>query len=353
MAAIKLNQAELDALSGLSHAAFRLYVAAIRPRMDFATGLVGKRVGISWQALREWMYVEARPGVKAVTHTESMVRRLVKQLVKHGLLREIGDRFRIAFACPLAEKGSFAPKKADRGSTAPQNAGNANADKGSEAVVETAETSKADTHLTTGIKDTPPTPPRRRRGRAEQPIDPSAPAVRKDDNPPDEIPNGAEASGLSEERLESAGAVGLNRLAETRPEAGFVWEAHLAWPVDLTQGQRANIARILHPVPETMRQVAMDEWRGRMALGDLGNPAGWLQGLVKRIEAPDFVPFYADEVRRKREAAAQVMVEQHARDAEFAAIVAKYGKGPYPKGVLATLTRLGKRALGAVNHGRG
>ncbi|QBY56139.1 hypothetical protein [Cupriavidus oxalaticus] len=353
MASIKLNQLELDALSGLSHAAFRLYVAAIRPRMDFATGLVGKRVGISWQALREWMYVEARPGVKAVTHTESTVRRLVKQLVKHGLLREIGDRFRIAFACPLADRGSFAQKKADRGSTPPAEGGNANADKASGEIGETNETSRADTHLTTGIKNTPPTPPRRRRGRAEQPIDPSAPAVRKDDNPSDETPAGTQAASSSEERHESAESVGLNRLAETRPEAGFVWEAHLAWPVDLTQGQRANIARILHPVPEALRQVAMDEWRGRMALGDLGNPVGWLQGLVKRIEAPDFAAFYADEVRRKREAAAQVLVEQNARDAEFAAIVAKYGKGPYPKGVLATLTKMGKRALGVVNHGRG
>lgn len=352
MASIKLNQAELDALSGLSHPAFRLYVAAIRPRMDYATGLVGKRVGISWQALREWMYVEARPGVKAVTHTESTVRRLVKQLVKHGLLREIGDRFRIAFACPLADRGSFAPKKADRGSTSPKDAGNANADKASGEVGETTETSRADTHLTTGLKNTPPTPPRVPRGRAAKPIDPSAPAVRKDDNPSDETPTGAEAASSSEERHESAGAVGLNRLAETRPEAGFVWEAHLAWPVDLTRGQRANIARILHPVPETLRQVAMDEWRGRMALGDLGNPAGWLQGLVKRMESPDFVPFYAEDVRRKREAAARVMVEHHARDTEFAAIVAKYGKGPYPKGVLATLTKLGMRALGVVNDRR-
>ncbi|KAE8755150.1 hypothetical protein FSO04_36030 [Paraburkholderia madseniana] len=58
MASIKLCEAEMQALYGLGYEAIALYVMAIRPRMDFATGMVGVAPRISWQALREWIYVE-------------------------------------------------------------------------------------------------------------------------------------------------------------------------------------------------------------------------------------------------------------------------------------------------------
>jgi len=348
MAAIKLNDAELGALSGLGHAAFRLYVAAIRPRMDYSTGTVGKRVRISWQALREWMYVEPQSGVKAVTHSESMVRRLAKQLVKHGLLREIGDSFHIAFLCPLADTDNSAQKQADRGSTPLQVARQASIGKASGGYSQGGENARSDTHPTTGktLKPSSPTPPRRTRRRgAEAEIKPSAFATRNVDNPSDEKPDDAHGASSSEQRHKSAGSVGNGLLAEGRPECGFEWEPHLAWPSKLTDGQRAHMARILAVLPQASRQVAIDEWRGRMRKADLGNPFGWLADLVLRMQQPGFAPFYADQVRADREAGARRLAEQHAQDEAFAKVLAQYPTGPLPKGTLAELTR---RKYGAV-----
>lgn len=342
MAAIKLNDAELDALSGLGHAAFRLYVAAIRPRMDYATGTVGKRVRISWQALKEWMYVEPRSGVAAVTHNESMVRRLAKQLVKHGLLREIGDSFHIAFLCPLADTDNAAQKQADRGSTPSQGARKPNSSKDLRTFPQGAKNSRSDTHPSTGktLKPSPPTPPAVPAGEAESEIESSAPTAPPIDNPADEKPGAKPGIASSEERRESSGAVGKGSLlAEGRPEGGFAWELHLAWPTNLTDGQRANMARIVAVLPEASRQVAIDEWRGRMQQDKLGNPFGWLADLVKRMQQPGFAPYFADKVRAAREAEQQRLARLHMRDDEFAQLVAQYGNGPMPKGVLAEMTR--------------
>lgn len=345
MAAIKLNEAELDALSGLGHAAFRLYVAAIRPRMDYATGTVGKRVRISWQALKEWMYVEPRSGVAAVTHNESMVRRLAKQLVKHGLLREIGDSFHIAFLCPLADTDNAAQKQADRRSTPQQGARKPNTGKDSRTFPQGAKNNRSDTHPSTGrtLKTTPPAPPPPTAvpaGEAESEIESSAPAAPPIGNPLVEKPAAQPGTSSSEDRHESAGAVGKGSLlAERRPEGGFAWEPHLAWPTNLTDGQRANMARIVVVLPETSRQVAIDEWRGRMREDKLGNPFGWLADLVKRMQQPGFAPYFADRVRAAREAEQQRLAQLHMRDDEFAQRVAQYGNGPMPKGVLAEMTR--------------
>lgn len=351
MASIKLNQAEMDALSGLGHAAFRLYVAAIRPRMDYGTGEVGRRVGISWQALREWMYVEPRPGVRAVTHTESMVRRLAKQLVKHGLLREIGDQFRIAFQCPLADTDNSVPKKADRGSTPQRTTPQANAGKGFREAEQTGKTAKADTHPKSGenpknLKTSPPTPPAVPAGGAEQPIESPPPAAPPIDNPPDETPSEGRRAASSEERRKSASSVGNGLLAERGAKRGLSWEPHLAWPSDLTPDQRAMVARNLAFAPETMRDTVMDEWRGRYEAGGLLQPFAWLAHCAKQAAAPGWAPAYAPSVRERRERAVRVLASHEAADAELRAKIAAMPAGPPPKGALAALTRLSRRIRG-------
>lgn len=350
MAAIKLNQAELDALSGLGHAAFRLYVAAIRPRMDYGTGEVGRRVGISWQALREWMYIEPRPGVRAVTHTESMVRRLAKQLVKHGLLREIGDQFRIAFQCPLADTDNSAPKKADRGSTPQRTATKPNTSNVFKETQQKSQTAKADTHPKSGksenLKTSPPTPPTVPVGGAEKQIESTTPAAPPIDNPLDETPSEDRSASSSEERHKPAASVGIGLLAERGAKRGLSWEPHLAWPSGLTEQQRSMVARNLVLAPEHMRDTVMDEWRGRYEAGGLFQPFAWLADCAKKSAAPGWAPTYAPGVRERRERAVRVLASHEAADAALRERIAHIPAGPPPKGVLAKLTRVAKKIRG-------
>ena len=64
MTAYRINDAELQALAGEAADVVQLYLVALRPRMDFKTGVIGRRVRISYQALREWTERWGRPGVR-------------------------------------------------------------------------------------------------------------------------------------------------------------------------------------------------------------------------------------------------------------------------------------------------
>ena len=57
-----LSDAELSALRGLPYFVRCLYVLAIRPYMDFRTGVVGLGPRISYRALAEALYVEPHQG---------------------------------------------------------------------------------------------------------------------------------------------------------------------------------------------------------------------------------------------------------------------------------------------------
>lgn len=106
MTSIVLTGEELDALSGLPHAAFRLYVAGLRPHMDYASGVVGDARRISWQMLRELMYVEPHKGLEdSGTPSLGRVRRAMDWLIRAGLVEDIGSKergeaiiFRLVFA---------------------------------------------------------------------------------------------------------------------------------------------------------------------------------------------------------------------------------------------------------------
>nr|BDD46937.1 hypothetical protein 7 [Coxiellaceae bacterium] len=58
----KINQFEQGALAGLPHIQQLLYLLALRPYMDFATGVVGLKRKISHQSITEVLYVEPHRG---------------------------------------------------------------------------------------------------------------------------------------------------------------------------------------------------------------------------------------------------------------------------------------------------
>lgn len=119
--AILLNDAELSALEGLPFAAVCLYVMAIRPRMDLKNGMVGVRYLISWQAIKESLYVDPAQGrTDSGALHESSIRRLSAQLEKAGLIKNSSvssakqSNRQLIFKCLLATHDKCLENKPDR-----------------------------------------------------------------------------------------------------------------------------------------------------------------------------------------------------------------------------------------------
>jgi len=102
-------------LLGLPLIARVLYLQGLRRHMDFATGIVGVERKISWQMLREVLYVEPHQGVSdAGTPSMGKVRRALDWLIRAGLVEDRGEKLRgssIVFFLPLAFSDDSAQKK--------------------------------------------------------------------------------------------------------------------------------------------------------------------------------------------------------------------------------------------------
>ncbi|NUO87679.1 MAG: hypothetical protein HOQ37_16420, partial [Cupriavidus sp.] len=323
MPALKLNEAELSALSGMDYAAICMYVMAIRPRMDFRTGAVGLAPRISWQALKEWLYIEPRPGVKATIPSIEAIRRMAQQLVKHGLVR-IGSRDKqLVFFCPLADTDKNVRKKADSKPTgqADRQADTSEANHGAgfreeaDRQADIGENAKADTHPDTGntLNPPPPTPPALRAGgEYQQPPTPDGAGGELDprhNGRPDD-------HGLSEEHHEPANAVGEGAARRLAKEGGgLAWEDRLHWPKGITQARRADIAKKLSPIGPDLSQAVLDEWRGCIEAGGIRSPYKFLASLVDKAQGDDWLPEHAERIRAQREGARAAAAEAVAREA--------------------------------------
>lgn len=111
MNGIYLTPEELDVLSRCSGVAVKAYLR-IRARMDIATGQVGVKSSLSYQALREWTEeaVEKGAGEQVVQPTLRGIRTAVDQLVRRGLLRRAKCE-RLVFKCVLAAVANARPNQ--------------------------------------------------------------------------------------------------------------------------------------------------------------------------------------------------------------------------------------------------
>ncbi len=98
----KINQREQGALKGLPHLARLVYLEAIRPYMDYATGIVGIKRGISYQSLREELYVEPHKGYASGSPSKDQMRRAVKTLERAGLISIESEGMKLILKCKLA-----------------------------------------------------------------------------------------------------------------------------------------------------------------------------------------------------------------------------------------------------------
>ncbi|MCY1253038.1 hypothetical protein D9M68_122950 [compost metagenome] len=310
MPAFRINDAELDALLGEGADLFQLYVGALRPRMDFKTGIVGRRPGvrISYQALKEWTERAARPGVRFLAHDKSKLQRMLARLQQVGLLRKEGGPYDLVFACPLADTDNCDQKQADTKSIQLEKPAKLSRGKRSRDLSTTSENAEAATHPESGNTLNPP-PPTSSSLRPEEDgsIDPPAPAAQEADNTQtDETPIDSRSQQPSEERLEQQ-TCGGERPVAGRSEEGakpeVSWGAHLHWPTGITDPQRAYIARRLAEVPESFRQRVLDEWHGATQAGVVKKPWPYFNGLLRNVKerGDAWTSVHADGVAEARQ----------------------------------------------------
>ncbi|MFM0367885.1 hypothetical protein [Paraburkholderia aspalathi] len=298
MASIKLCEAEMQALYGLGYEAIALYVMAIRPRMDFATGMVGVAPRISWQALREWIYVEPRQGVKAMVPSIEAIRRIARQLEKAGLLRCESTEKNLVFRALLAETDSCVQKKADRKPTGQTDTRKSAPVKAQRPEADRVQSAKADTHPVSG-----------------------------------EPPSNTSSA--------STYAVGGKSAAQS---GGGGCDA-LIWPENLQPSQRDAMALLMNGLgSEAIRQEILDEWRAATRGGSIRYPSKFFAKLVIDAKSGVFMPERAHEERAARDAAKRRQEEHARRDAEFAEQVSESTRSIPPGGSLkAMLTGALKR----------
>lgn len=101
-----VTEPEQWALASCSGVAVKAYLR-LRARMDFDSGVVGVRTGVSYQALREWTEeeVEKGKGMMRVQPSVQAIRTALGQLVRRGLLvRRRAEN--LVFLMPMARTGS-------------------------------------------------------------------------------------------------------------------------------------------------------------------------------------------------------------------------------------------------------
>ena len=263
--AIFLCDDELQAMAGLPHSAIVLYLG-IRQRMDIATGLVGVKARISWQALREDCYVEPHSGLTETTPHISTLRRLAGWLERAGLVKQHGDRDKrqLFFKCLLASRPSYVQKQPDSNPT-----------------------DQADTPKSAPIQDF------------------SQQADRPEQAQPD-IHRSSEYTYRSKHSSSSTVVEGQDdddaMESPKNPETPNPVEF---WPSSLSEQDRQAIGYKLAKVKPERRQQVVDELAGFMGRSakPVSNPVRYVDFIIEKAAGPIWLPEHAARVKAGRDQA--------------------------------------------------
>jgi hypothetical protein len=117
------NDAEDEALHGLPWMTQLVYLRGIRPFMDFASGVVGIKRGISLKSIAEVLHVEHGQGRREYGDpTPKAIRYALELLQREGLIERIGADRSLVFRLPLADtdqsvSDKWGRRRADVGQT--------------------------------------------------------------------------------------------------------------------------------------------------------------------------------------------------------------------------------------------
>lgn len=106
------NAHELAALLELPYIQRVVYLMGIRPYMDRQSCIVGIKRRISYQSLRETLYIGPIAGVKTGSPSLQQMKRAVKSLERTGLIEIQSTERHLIVKCIYAELDNPAPKKA-------------------------------------------------------------------------------------------------------------------------------------------------------------------------------------------------------------------------------------------------
>lgn len=99
-----ITHQERSALSGLPYLQQLTYLQGIKPYVDYKTGLVGIRRGISYQSLSEALYIEPHSGIKSGSPSKDQLRRALKGLEKAGLIAIQSWERKLVLRCLLLDR---------------------------------------------------------------------------------------------------------------------------------------------------------------------------------------------------------------------------------------------------------
>lgn len=106
------NDSEEEALHGLPWIAQLVYLRALRPHMDYASGVVGIKRGISLKGLSETLHVEPGQGRKdSGDPSQKAVRHALELLVRQGLIETMPATMKLIFRLPLASTDDSVSEK--------------------------------------------------------------------------------------------------------------------------------------------------------------------------------------------------------------------------------------------------
>lgn len=107
------SKEELRTLRGLPHLQRLIYAFALRPYVDYKTGIVGIKRGISYQSIAEELYIEPHVGMQHTgSPSKQKIRRALQGLIKAELISSIKHEKKLVFKCSLLTRDESAQNKA-------------------------------------------------------------------------------------------------------------------------------------------------------------------------------------------------------------------------------------------------
>ena len=111
---VRLNEAELSALSELPFLQRCIYIFALKPFVDYATGIVGIMRRISWQSIAEQVYISPKRGIRIQQCSKDQLQRAIKQLEQQGVIIKHKGEESLVFDLCLASRPFSGQNKAAR-----------------------------------------------------------------------------------------------------------------------------------------------------------------------------------------------------------------------------------------------
>jgi len=253
------NEEEFEALDYLPHLAVMIYFKAIRPYMDYSTGITGIKRGISYRQFAEETEVETvrgRHSDKSGKVTLDSIRNAVQRLEKAGLIVKIPADKKLIFKLPLATINNS---------------------------VQMMSTTSTPETTTTSAPQAKPAP--------VEDLD----AWRGDMNPTPKTPMNPTHQGSGN----NINTTTTYEPIENTSESGG-GDFSLIFDNKITETEKKAIRKALPETDEETAQALLDELAGVMQTQEVKSKVSYFVGIVRRFKSGEFIPTAGITVAERR-----------------------------------------------------